>query len=107
MVAISELNGPAWRGFISIRSLTFFRSGALSVKGLELVVGKRHLCGELSPESALAILQKTPPDAVWPHDQTHAITSIFEPSAGTNFLERRYLKALENSIGHPWVFKNN
>ena len=85
----------------SIRSLTFFRSGALSVKGLELVVGKRHLCGELSPESALAILQKTPPDAVWPHDQTHAITSIFGPSAGTNFLERRFLKALENSIGHP------
>jgi hypothetical protein len=53
-----------------------FRSGALSVKGLELVVEKRRLCGDLSPESALAILQKTPPDTVWTQDQTHAITSI-------------------------------
>ena len=99
-MAISELNGPALRGFISIRSLKFFRSGALSVKGVELVVGKRRLCGELSPESALAILQKTPPDAVWTHDQTHAIASIFGPSAGTNFLEPHYLQALENSTGH-------
>ena len=47
---------------------TLFRSGALPVKGVELVVGKRRLCGDLSPESALAILQKTPPDAVWTHD---------------------------------------
>ncbi len=71
------------------------------MKGLELVVGKRRLCGELSPESALAILQKTPPDAVWPHDQTHAIALIGGPSAGMNFLKCRYLKVLENSIGHP------
>ena len=47
---------------------TMSRSGALPVKGLELVVGRRRLCGDLSPESALAILQKTPPDAVWIHD---------------------------------------
>jgi hypothetical protein len=79
---------------------TVFRSGALPVNGLELVVGRRRLCGDLRPESALAILQKTPPDAVWTHDQTHAITSIFGPSDGTNFLERHYLKAQENSIGH-------
>ena len=79
---------------------TVFRSGALPVKGLELVVGRRRLCGDLSPESALAILQKPPPDAVWTQDQTHAITSIFGPFDGTNFLERHYLKAQENSIGH-------
>ena len=79
---------------------TLFRSGALPVKGGELVVGKRRLCGDLSPESALAILQKTPPDAVWTHDQTHAITSIFGPFDGTKFLERHYLKAQENSVGH-------
>jgi hypothetical protein len=70
------------------------------VKGLELVVGKRRLCGELSPESALAILQRTLPDAVWPHDQTLATTLIFGPSAGTNLLESHYLKALENSNSH-------
>ena len=40
--------------------LTEFRSGALPVKGFELVVRKRRLCGDLSPESALAILQKNP-----------------------------------------------
>jgi hypothetical protein len=79
---------------------TMFRSGALPVNGLELVVGRRRLCGDLSPESALAILQKPPPDAVWTHDQTHVITSIFGPSDGTNFLERHYLKAQENSTGH-------
>jgi len=39
---------------------TVFRSGALPVNGLELVVRKRRLCGDLSPESALAILQKNP-----------------------------------------------
>ena len=65
---------------------TLFRSGALPVKGFELVVRKRRLCGDLSPESALAILQKTPPDEVWTHDLTHAITSIFGPSDCTNFL---------------------
>ena len=60
--------------FASSPGLTEFRSGALPVKGFELVVRKRRLCGDLSPESALAILQKTPPDAVWTHDQAHAIT---------------------------------
>ena len=79
---------------------TLFRSGALPVKGFELVVRKRRLCGDLSPESALAILQKTPTDAVWTHDQTHAITSIYGPYDGTNFLEGHYLKAQENSISN-------
>ena len=49
------------------------------MKGLELVLEKRRLCGDLSPASALAILQKTPPDAVGIHDQTHAIASINSP----------------------------
>ena len=40
--------------------LTVFRSGALPVKGFELVVRKRRLCGDLRPESALAILQNNP-----------------------------------------------
>jgi hypothetical protein len=80
-----------------------FRSGALPVKGLELVVGKRQMCGDLSPESALAILQKTPPDVVWTHDQTYATASISTPFAGTDFLERFYVKALENSTGQLWV----
>ncbi len=79
---------------------TMFRSGALPVNGLELVVGRRRLCGDLRPESALAILQKTPPDAVWTQDQTYAITSICGPSASTNFLERHYVKAQENSFGY-------
>ena len=79
---------------------TLFRSGALPVKGFELVVRKRRLCGDLSPESALAILQKTPTDAVWTHDQTHAITSIFGPFDCIKFMERHYLKAQENSVGH-------
>ena len=86
--------------FASSPGLTLFRSSALPVKGLKLVVEKRRLCGDLSSESALAILQKTPPDAVWTHDQTHAITSIFGPFDGTKFLERHYLKAQENSVGH-------
>ena len=47
-------------------------------EGVKLVsvYGKRRLSGNRSPESALAILQKSPPAAVWTHDQTHAITSI-------------------------------
>ena len=89
--------------FASSPGLTVFRSGALPVKGLELVVEKRSLCGDLSPESALAILQKTPPAMVLTHDQTHATASIYSPFAGTNFLERYYVKALENSAGHLWV----
>jgi len=31
---------------------------------LKLVVEKRPLCGDLSPELAIAVLQKTPPDAL-------------------------------------------
>ncbi len=86
-----------------LRRLSLSRSGALPVKGLELVLEKRRLCGELSPASALAILQKTPPAMVLTHDQTHATASIYSPFAGTNFLERYYVKALENSAGHLWV----
>ena len=89
--------------FASSPGLTVFRSGALPVKGLELVVEKRSLCGDLSPESALAILQATPPAMVLTHDQTHATASIYSPFAGTNFLERYYVKALENSAGQLWV----
>ena len=91
--------------FASSPDLTLFRSGALPVKGLELVVEKRRLCGDLSPESALAILQKTPPAMVLTHDQTQATASIYSPFAGTNFLERLYVKALENSAGQLWVRK--
>ena len=91
--------------FASSPGLIVFRSGALPVKGLELVVGKRQMCGDLSPESALAILQKTPPDVVWTHDQTYATASISTPFAGTNFLERFYVKTLENSAGQLWVRK--
>jgi hypothetical protein len=91
--------------FASSPDLTLFRSGALPVKGLELVVEKRRLCGDLSPESALAILQKTPPAMVLTYDQTQATASIYSPFAGTNFLERFYVKALENSAGQLWVRK--
>jgi len=70
---------------------------------LELVVEKRRLCGDLSPASALAILQNDPPNMVLTHDQTHANPTIYSPFAGTNFLERHYLKALENSTGILWV----
>ena len=76
------------------------------VKGLELVVEKRRLCGDLSPESALAILQKTPPAMVLTYSQTPDTATIYSPFAGTNFLERHYVKALENSAGHLWVRKN-
>ena len=89
--------------FATSPSLTLFRSGALPVKGLELVVEKRRLCGDLSPESAMAILQKTPPDMVWTRDQPQTTASIYSPFAGTNFLERHYVKMLENSAGQLWV----
>ena len=71
--------------FASSPGLTLFRASALPVKGLKLVVEKRRRCGALSPESALAILQKTPPDALWTHDPTQGITTIYSPFAGTNF----------------------
>ena len=89
--------------FASSPDLTLFRSGALPVKGLELVVEKRRLCGDLSPESALAILQATPPAMVLTHDQTHSHPTIYSPFGGTNFLEIHYVKALENSAGFLWV----
>ena len=79
------------------------RSGALPVKSLELVLEKRRRSGALSPASALAILQKTPPDAVGIHDQTHAIATIYSPFAGTNFLEFHYVKSRNNAAGHRWV----
>ncbi len=85
--------------FASSPGLTEFRSGALPVKGLELVLEKRRRCGALSPESALAILQKPPPDALWTHDPPQGITTIYSPFAGTNFLELHYVKSLENSEG--------
>jgi hypothetical protein len=56
------------------------------------VFGKRRLCGNRSPESALAILQKSPPDVVWTHDQPHAITSNCGLADSTNFMERHSLK---------------
>jgi len=71
------------------------------------VYGKRRLCGNRSPESALAILQKSPPDVVWTHDQTHATASNCGPSDGANFLERYYVKLLENSVSNLSVFKNH
>jgi len=71
--------------FASSPGLTLFRSSALPGKGLELVVEKRRRCGDLSPELALAILQKTPPDALWTHDPPQGITTIYSPFAGTNF----------------------
>ena len=86
--------------FASSCGLTLFRSSALPVKGLKLVVEKRRRCGALSPESALAILQKTPPDALWTHDPPQGITTIYSPFAGTKYLELHYVKSLDNSDGH-------
>ncbi len=86
--------------------LKLFRSSALPGKGLELVVEKRRLCGDLSPELTLAILQKTPPDALWTHDQTQGTATIYSPFEGTKFLELHYVKALENSAGPLSVRKN-
>jgi hypothetical protein len=83
------------------------RFGALPVKSLELVLEKRRLCGELSPASALAIPQKTPPAMVLTHDQTHATASIYSPLTCPNFLERHYVKTLKNSTSHLWVRKNS
>ena len=93
--------------FASSPGLTEFRSGALPVKGLELVLEKRRRCGALSPESALAILQKPPPDALWTHDPPQGITTIYSPFAGTKFLELHYVKSLESSEGPRSFPKNN
>jgi hypothetical protein len=92
--------------FASRPDLTLFRSGALAVKGLELVAEKRRVCSHLSPALAIAILQKTPADAVWTHDQTQASATIYSSIANINFLELKYVKALENSAGQRWG-KNN
>ena len=86
--------------FASSPGLTFFRSSALPVKDLKLVVEKRRLCGDLTSESALMILQETPPAMVLTQDQTHATASIYSPSADTNFLELHYVKALKKSARH-------
>jgi hypothetical protein len=104
MLEMLERHGSRTGTVFASASPTLFRSGALPVKGLELVVDKRQLCGDLSPESALAILQRTPPDAVLTYDLTdNSHASIYTPFAGTNFLERHYVKVLENSAGHLWV----
>jgi hypothetical protein len=68
-----------------LRRLSLSRSGALPVKGLELVVEKRRLCGDLSPASALAIPQKTPPDAVGIHNQTQVSRQSTAPSPVQTF----------------------
>ncbi len=105
MLALLEQHGSrTGTVFGSSPSLTLFRSGALPVKGLELLVDKRQMCGDLSPESALAILQKTPPDAIWTYGLAdNSCATIYTPFAGTNFLERHYVKVLENSAGYLWV----
>ena len=73
------------------------------MKGLELELEKRRLCGELSPASALAILQKTPPTMVLTHDQTQATATIYSLFAGINFLERYYVKSRENAADPQWI----
>jgi hypothetical protein len=69
---------PDWNGFPQhswSHIVPFRRAAGEEVKSVS-VYGKYRLCGNRSPESALAILQKSPPDVVWTHDQSHAITSI-------------------------------
>ena len=92
-------------GFIGFHTVAV-PLGRLPVQGLEPVVEKSRHRRDPSPESALAILQKPPPDAVWAPEQTQATATIYSPFAGTNFLEPHYVKALENSAGHLWVRKN-
>ena len=86
--------------FANCPDLTLFRSGALAVKGLERVVETRRVCSDLRPASAIAILQKTPPDAAWTHGLTDTEASIYRPFASTNYWERHYVKALKNSAGY-------
>jgi hypothetical protein len=81
--------------------------GHAAGKGTELVVEKRRMRSDLRPASPIAILKKTPPDAVWTYGQTHAAGTIHRPLADTNFSERHDVKALENAAGHVWVRKNN
>ena len=68
-----------------LRRLSLSRSGALPMKSLELVLEKRRRCGVLSPASALAIPQKTPPDVVGIHDQTHASRQSTDHSPAQTF----------------------
>ena len=106
MLEMLESQGSQTGTVFANPSLTLFRSGAVPVKGLELLVDKRRLCGDLSPESALAILEKTPADSIWTYGLTdNSRATIYSPFAGTNFLERHYVKTLENSAGHLWVRK--
>jgi len=70
------------------------------VKDLELVVEKRRVCGHLSPASAIAILQKTPADAVWTHDQIQARTTIYSSIADTSFLTLNHVTDLNKSEIH-------
>ena len=86
--------------FASCPDLTLFRSATLPIKGLELVVAKHRLRSDLRPASAIAILQKTPPDAAWTHGLTDTEASIYRPFASTNYWERHYVKALKNSAGY-------
>jgi hypothetical protein len=86
--------------FASCPDLTLFRSGTLAVKGLELVAEKRRVCGHLSPASAIAILQKTPADAVWTQSLTDTEASIYRPFASATDWARHYLNALKNSDGY-------
>jgi hypothetical protein len=79
------------------------RSGALPVKGLELVVEKCRLCGDLSPASALGDPAKDPARCCGDPRPARSIATIYSPFAGTNFLERHYVKALKNSAGYRWV----
>ena len=90
----NDLGQHSWSHIVLFR-----RAAGEGVKSVS-VYGKRRLCGNRSPESALAIVQKSPPAAVWTHDQTHATTSNCGPFDSTNFMERHSLKAQENSCGY-------
>ena len=70
------------------------------MKDLELVVEKRRVCGRLSPASAIAILLKTPADAVWTHDQIQARTTIYSSIADTSFLTLNHVTDLNESEIH-------
>jgi hypothetical protein len=86
--------------FANCPDLTLFRSGALPVKGLELVVEKRRVCSHLSPASAIAILQKTPAAAVWTQSLTDTEASIYRPFASANDWVPKHLQTLKNSAGY-------
>ncbi len=90
-----------------LRRLSLSRSGALPLKSLKLVVKKRRLCGDLSPASALAIPQKTPPDAVGIHDQPQASRQSIAPSPVQNFCNSTTLNlGITPPVIGGWI-KNN